>query len=222
MSVREPRYLVPFAALFAVTFIPRLVARYRLRQLMIAGEVDRILETWYPAISRTSAADTLAPLMAATAYAAYGRVDSARASMNRASYSAGWENALEQRLFVEALLDSFEGDRTSANEKAEQLEKLEIRGVGFFARRRIVQMRRGMTALTRAFSHRSLATDAALLERAGESSPLIHWAMRYASAIVAIDRGEPSRVRTLLASAPSWPVNSAFFDYHRELLGKAG
>jgi len=45
--------------------------------------------------------------------------------------------------------------------------------------------------------------------------------MRYAAAIVAIDRGRAAAVRALLASAPSWPKESVFRGYHDELMDRA-
>jgi hypothetical protein len=45
--------------------------------------------------------------------------------------------------------------------------------------------------------------------------------MRYAAAVVAIDRGRVGDVATLLANAPTWPKESVFRDYHTELLDRA-
>jgi hypothetical protein len=45
--------------------------------------------------------------------------------------------------------------------------------------------------------------------------------MRYAGAIVALDTGHPSAVPALLAGAPAWPTESAFHEYHQELLARA-
>ena len=45
--------------------------------------------------------------------------------------------------------------------------------------------------------------------------------MRYAAAIVAVDRGEPGVVKQLLAGAPEWPTESAFRTYHDELMAHA-
>jgi hypothetical protein len=83
-------------------------------------------------------------------------------------------------------------------------------------------LRRGLGALARAFAHSSREGDAKVLAKAAGASPLVHWAMRYAAAIVAIDRGQAADVRALLASAPSWPKESVFRDYHDELLDRAG
>jgi hypothetical protein len=45
--------------------------------------------------------------------------------------------------------------------------------------------------------------------------------MRYAAAVVAVDRGRPGEVRGILSGAPPWPVQSAFHTYHEELLARA-
>jgi hypothetical protein len=45
--------------------------------------------------------------------------------------------------------------------------------------------------------------------------------MRYAGAIVALDAGHPADVSALLAGAPAWPPESAFHEYHQELLARA-
>jgi hypothetical protein len=82
-------------------------------------------------------------------------------------------------------------------------------------------LRRGLAAMARAFAHTSRDDDARVLSRAASASPLVHWAMRYAGAIVALDTGHPSAVPALLAGAPAWPAESAFHEYHQELLARA-
>jgi hypothetical protein len=62
-------------------------------------------------------------------------------------------------------------------------------------------------------------TDMRLLERASRASPLVHWAMRYAAAVVAIDHGQVAQARKLLEAAPRWPEGSAFRSFHSELSG---
>jgi hypothetical protein len=92
---------------------------------------------------------------------------------------------------------------------------------GLLARRRIALLRQGLGALTRAFAHASREGDARLLAKAAGTSPLVHWAMRYAAAIVAVDGGRTAQVRALLAGAPVWPAQSAFHEYHAELIERA-
>jgi hypothetical protein len=105
--------------------------------------------------------------------------------------------------------------------KAEALEALPVPAVGPFARRRITLLRRGISALARAFAHKSREGDTRVLAKAAAASPLVHWAMRYAQAIVALDRGTPAEVPSILAHAPPWPAESAFHEYHQELLARA-
>jgi hypothetical protein len=78
-------------------------------------------------------------------------------------------------------------------------------------------MRGAIGALARAFAHKSELGDGDLLDRVARQSPLVHWAMRYASAIIAIDQGDKDKARSLLAGAPDWPSESAFRGFHDEL-----
>ena len=159
----------------------------------------------------------MAPLMAATAYAAYGWIDAARDALDRAVKGPAWEAAVEQRLFVEALLDTFEGERTASMEKADALERMPMPPAGPFARARVARLRRGIAAMARAFAHSAKHADEKWLRAAAVTSPLIHWAMRYAAAVVAIDRGNKTRAHKLLEGAPEWPEQSAFRSFHEQL-----
>jgi hypothetical protein len=161
--------------------------------------------------------ETMAPIMAATAYAAYGWFDEARTSLDRAAKGPAWDAALEQRLFVETLLHTFEGERDLAIQKAEALEKLPTLGAGPLVRLRVRRLRRGLLAFARAFAHQATGGDAGWLRAAAKSSPLVHWAMRYAGAVLAIDAGDRSRARELLEGAPKWPQQSAFRTFDQEL-----
>jgi hypothetical protein len=192
-----------------------------MRQLLMSGDVDRVLGTWEGTLARVPHRDTMAPLIQATAYATHGCVDAARGAMARAARGPAWEAAIEQRLFVETLLDTFEGDREGAVRKAQTLEALPMPSRNVFVRRRVALLRRGLAALARAFAHSSQAADARTLARAAATSPLVHWAMRYAAAIVALDHGRPRDVGFLLSGAPAWPTGSAFRDYHAELLARS-
>jgi hypothetical protein len=221
MAWQDPRYLLPFFLIAVLSMAPALLARRRMRRLLMSGDVQRVLGTWAGSMERVTYPETMAPLMIATAYASYGWIDAARAALARAAKGPAWEAALEQRLFVETLLDTFEGDREGAIEKARVLEKMPIPSVGLFTSKRVARLRRGMTALARAFAHESTAQDAGALLAAGRASPLIHWAMRYAAAIVLVDQGKSSEVRALLEGAPEWPKESAFRVFHEELLAQA-
>lgn len=217
MAWHDPRYLVPFAAIAVVTTLPGFLARRRMRRLLMSGDVKRVLGTWEGSIERVMYPETMAPLMAATAYAAYGWIEAARNALERAAKGPAWEAALEQRLFIEALLETFEGEKAGALQKAEALERMPMPRSGPLARARVARMRRGVAAMARAFAHRATEKDLKLLRVAAETSPLIHWAMRYAAAIVAIDGGEKTEAQRLLEGAPSWPQQSAFRSFHDEL-----
>jgi hypothetical protein len=221
MAWRDPRYLVPFFLIAALTFMPAVISRWRMRRLLMSGDPKRVLGTWEGSIERIMYPETMAPLMAATAYASYGWIEAARSALSRAVKGPAWEAALEQRLFVETLLDTFEGERDAAMQKAAVLEKMPIPPAGPFTRNRIAALRRGLAALARAFAHQATDADAKVLERAAVVSPLVHWAMRYARAIIAVDSGKTTEVSELLAGAPEWPKESAFHVYHQELLAQA-
>lgn len=204
------------AAAFAV---PAWLARRRMRRLLLSGDVGRVLDIWQ---GRKRGHPTMTPLVVATAYAAYGFIEQAREALSRAAKGPGWEAAVEQRLLVEALLDTYEGDRSLAITKAEELERLPLPDVGFWMRRKITLLRRGVGALARAFAHASRLEDESLLRDVSRSSPLVHWAMRYARVVYLVDAGRQGEARTLLADAPAWPEDSAFRSFHDELVAQLG
>jgi hypothetical protein len=220
MLGRDSRFLPPLLALGTLLFLPAFVGRWRMRKLLMSGDVERVIGTWEGSIQRVPYRETMAPLLKATAYASYGWIEAARRALERAVRGPAWDAALEQRLFVETLLDTFEGDRDAALRKAQALEALPMPSAGLLARRRVVLLRHGLAALARAFAHASREGDARILARAAGASPLVHWAMRYAAAIVAVDRGRARDVHALLSGAPAWPDQSAFHTYHHELLAQ--
>jgi hypothetical protein len=220
MAWRDPRYFLPFGLIVALAAVPSFLARRRMRTLLVSGDVKQVLGTWESSIERILYPETMAPLMAATAYASYGWTEAARGALKRAVKGPAWEAALEQRLFVETLLDTFEGERQMAMAKAEALARLPLPDAGPLARRKVALLRRGLGALVRAFAHQSRREDERVLKTAATASPLIHWAMRYASAVLAIDGGRSDDARELLVGAPSWPEESAFRTFHEELAAK--
>jgi len=218
LVAQDRRYALVVVLVMIGFGIPALLSRRRMRRLLISGDVPRILGTWQRSLRRVTYPETMAPLMTATAYAAYGFIDAARTSLSRAARGPAWDAAVEQRLFVEALLDVYEGERTSAMTKASELEQLPLPPAGFWMRRKIALLRRGIGAMTRAFAHESRVEDEQVLSRAGRSSPLVHWAMRYARAVFLVDKGRKDEALELLASAPEWPAESAFRSFHEELI----
>lgn len=225
LAWESPRLLVPLSFVVLVMTLPAALARRRMQRLLRSGDVQRILAAWTPSFARMMHPETMTPLLVATAYAACGFVDAARRALERAARGPAWEAAIEQRLVLEAMLDTFEGERDASVEKALALNHLPLPAVGLFTRRKILRLRRGVLALARAFSHTALAADRDALRRAAKSSPIVHWPMRYAEAIVAVDEGKPSRAVGLLHDAPAWPTDSAFASFQAELdavLGPAG
>ncbi len=212
------RYLFPLALVVFAVLAPPWLLRRRTRRLLQSGDVRRVLGAWQITFERVAHPETMAPLLAATAYAAYGWLEAAHTALARSAKGPVWDAAIEQRLFVETLLDSFEGERERAVAKAEALCALPYpSSAGFFVRRRVTLLRQGLSALARAFARKATPKDLSTLRRAGLSSPLVHWPMRYAQAIVAVDAGDRDHARALLEGAPQWPEESAFKAFDSEL-----
>jgi hypothetical protein len=222
LVAHKPYLLGPLFAVGVLLMAPAFVGRWRTRQLLMSGDVERVIGEWEGSIGGVPHPETMAPLLKATAYASYGWIHAARRALGRAVKGPAWEAALEQRLFIETLLDTFEGDRQAAIDKARTLSAMPMPSTGPLARRRIARLRAGLAAFARAFAHASRDGDAAVLKKAAGASPLVHWAMRYAAAIVEVDRGREGAARALLTGAPDWPQDSAFRVYHDELAGRLG
>ncbi|MEZ4260133.1 MAG: hypothetical protein R3B36_13750 [Polyangiaceae bacterium] len=217
----DRRYALLVAVLAASAAVPAWLARRRTRRVLLSGDVGRVLGSWSGSMERVAYPETMAPLMAATAYAAYGFMDAARNALEGARKGPVWDAAIEQRLFVSTLLDVYEGARDDALTKAAELEELPLPDAGFWMRRKVERLRSGVAAIARAFAHQSREGDLALLERAAKASPLVHWATRYAIAIIRVDAGDRETARDLIAEAPAWPEESAFHAFHQELLAAA-
>jgi hypothetical protein len=220
LVLRAPFLALGFGALALLVFLPQLLARRRVKRLLLSGDVDSVLGAWRNALDNVPHRETMAPLITATALAANGMVDRARAELARAAKGDAWEAALEHRLFVETLLDAFEGHRQEAVAKAELLSNLPLPAVGPFVRDRVTTLRAAAGALARAFARKPLKGDLDMLKSAARRNPLVHWAMRYAAAVSYVDRGEASHARRMISQAPTWPAESAFHDFHAELLGR--
>lgn len=198
--------------------IPGYLARRRVREVLRSGDVQSVLTVWSGNIARLPYRETMEPLITAAAFASCGWVEQARTALGRSARGPAWDAALEHRLFVETLLDAFEGDRAGALAKAERLAALPMPLAGPLFSGRVRALREALAAFARAFAHVATPNDLALLERASKKSPLVHWAMLYAAAVVAIDLGHLARARKLLGTAPPWPEGSAFYAFHEELI----
>lgn len=199
-------------------FLLRWMSRRRLRRVLRSGDVRSVLDKWSPSLSRIPHPGTMGPLMTATAFAAYGWVDAARAALAAAERGPAWEAALEHRLFLDALLLTFEGDRDGALEQAGRLQRLPLPPATAALRDRVYMLRTAIGALARAFAHQAQPGDREALEAASEASPLVFWAMRYAAAVVAVDQRDFDRAQSLLVGAPRWPEQSTFRAFHDEII----
>jgi len=201
-----------------VWFLFRWLARRRVRRMLVSGKADELIRMWHEELARMPHADTTIPLLQATALAANGLTERARAALERAARGEAWHAATEHRLMIETLLDTFEGDRGEALDKAHRLRTLPMPQVTDDLKERIGLLREAVAAVARAFAHEAEAKDASLLWEAARRNALIHWPLRYAAAVVLVDRGEKDRARSLLDGAPDWPEDSAFRAFHAELV----
>jgi hypothetical protein len=217
MAARDPISFALAVVLVVLMLVPSFLARRRVREVLRSGDVRSVLSAWSGNISKLPHPETMGPLVTAAAFASCGWVEQARTALGRSVRGPAWDAALEHRLFVETLLDAFEGDREGALTKASRLSSLPMPPAGPFMQGRVRVLRDALAAFARAFAHTSTPTDIELLERASKKSPLVHWAMRYAAAVVAIDHGDPRYARKLLEAAPVWPEGSAFRSFHQEL-----
>jgi hypothetical protein len=217
LALREP-WLGAVLVLLLVGFgVPQLRARQRLRALLSSGDLRAILDVWNDAIETLPHHRTVGPLIRATALAAHGLTDRARGVMDRAERGLAWENAIEHRLFLETLLDAFEGRRNQALDKARALRALPL-PASPWAKSRASVLRGAAGALARAFAHCPEKDDADRLLAAAKHHPLVHWAMRYALAVVHIDQGRRDQALELVSTAPDWPEGSAFNAFQAEIV----
>jgi len=216
LAWQSPRFGIALAAGLSAFLAWRWWSHRRLVRALKRGDSDKALSRWASSLESLPHAETMSPIMTATALAAFGRVREARETLAAAQRGPVWEAALEHRLFVDVLLSTFEGDADLARDRAAKLVELPAPSSPEL-RVRVLSLREATLALTRAFSHQARPGDLDRLERASRSSPLVHWAMRYGAAIVAIDVGDLHKASTLLAGAPEWPEESNFRAFHQEL-----
>jgi hypothetical protein len=219
-ALQEPWVGTILAVLLLVVGWPQLRARKRLRELLSSGDLRAILDVWNDAIDTLPHHRTVGPLIRATALAAHGLTDRARGVMERAERGLAWENAIEHRLFLETLLDAFEGRRNQALDKARALRALPL-PASPWAKSRASVLRGAAGALARAFAHCPEKDDVDRLLTASKHHPLVHWAMRYALAVVHIDQGRRDQALELVEAAPEWPEGSAFNAFQAEILERS-
>ena len=220
-SFHEPLVAAAILGLALIAGLSRWLSRRRLLRVLRSGNVIAVLQSWSATLERIPYPATMAPLMTATAFAAHGWVESARAALAAAERGPAWEAALEHRLFLDTILLTLEGDRDAALEQSRRLARMPLPVKDNALRARILAIRVAVGAFARAFAHQSEPGDGAVLERASERSPLVFWAMRYAAAVVAIDAGELTKVPGLLEGAPHWPEESIFRVFHSEIEDQA-
>ncbi|MSP25633.1 MAG: hypothetical protein EXR75_10795 [Myxococcales bacterium] len=219
---REPMIGVLALGLAGSFFLARFVSRQKAKRLFLGGDVEAILARWSGSVAKMPHFETMGPLMTATAFAAYGWVARARSALVEAERGEAWEAALEQRLFLDAILLTFEGDTDAALDRASRLARLPMPTTSPSLVERIGLLRAGVAALARAFAHDLRDGDVNVLIAASDASPLVHWAMRYGAAIALIDTGELTRARALIADAPAWSQESCFLEFHREIDAELG
>lgn len=217
VAADHPIIAVGLLLLSCGAVVPPVLARIRLRRLLRSGDVLGILDNWKRSYRDVPESGAFEPLMSAMAFAAYGWVDEARVQLQRARFQPQLTLNPEHMLFVETLIEAFDGDRSLAIQSADQIASLPVPAVGSRLQKQVVLLRSSLGALARAFARRSCTGDLEVLEQVAQTSPLVSWAMRYAAAIIAIDRQDLPRARSLIDGAPSWPEQSAFRAFHEEI-----
>jgi hypothetical protein len=220
LALRQPVLGLVLGELALVLLIPQFLHRRRLRRVLRSGDVKAVLSAWESSVERVPHPETMAPLITATALAAHGLVERARGAMRLAHRGPAWEAAIEQRLVLETLISVFDGQAERALESAQALTLLPLPSSPLL-RGRVAALRTAMGAFARAFAHRSVGEDLKTLKAASRANPLVFWAMRYAAAVVSIDRGEPTEATRLLSGAPRWPADSALAAFHDEIRSHA-
>lgn len=215
-ALETPWLALVCAAVVASVVVPKLLARRRFRDLVLRGDTQALLSAWQPDTEHHDIR-TLGPLMRATALAAHGLADRARRVLEVARRGSAWDETLEHRLFLDALLACCDGDFEMALTFAVEMANLPL-PASRWERSRAVTLRAATGAMARAYSRRASKTDAAWLRIAARQNPLLHWPMRYAEATARITLGQKDSARRLLSGAPAWPEDSAFRGFHRELV----
>ncbi len=208
--------LLAIVAVLAV----RQASRRRAARVLRSGDVDEVLARWSSWLGRVPHPETMGPLMTATAFAAYGWVERARQELRSAERGPAWEAALEHRLFLDALLLTFEGQTDEAAQQVRRIEGMPVPTTVPSLADRVRMLRSALGALVRAFAHRGHGGDLQLMVSASNASPLVHWAMRYGAAIVAVDAGNLAQAVRLVEQAPAWPKESYFQSFHQQILAE--
>jgi hypothetical protein len=201
-------WLLPFV-LVGYFWVPPLLAKYSLRRLVLRGDVQSLLASWDHRFESREAEATVRPLLRATVLAAHGWAVRAEQVLDLAQKGRLWDQSLEHRLMLASLLACLNGDNEHSLALAECLEQLPLPRTSS-GRKRAVTLRRGTLAMARAYAHQSQQDDVRWMQRCARVNPLLTWPMRYAEALVRIDRGELNRARSLLANVPNWPTTSRF------------
>jgi hypothetical protein len=215
-ALEAPWVALVLAGCVAGVVVPRVRARRRFRDLVLRGNTQALLAAWGPDTEQEDAR-TVGPLMRATALAAHGLTDRAKRVLDLAHRGAAWEETLEHRLFLDALLACCEGRFEAAWIVAEAMGDLPLPS-SRWERSRAVTLRAATLAMARAFSREATQTDTGWLRLAARQNPLLYWPMRYAEATARLTLGQTARARHLLDGAPAWPEDSAFHGFNRELL----
>src|SRR5436190_10231212 len=155
MAVHQPLNAAIAALLVVLMMVPSYLARRRVREVLRSGDIRSVLSAWSGNLAKLPHPETMGPLVTAAAFASCGWVEQARTALDRSVRGPAWDAALEHRLFVETLLDVFEGDREGALHKASRLSSLPMPPTGPFMQGRVRVLRDALAAFARAFAHTS-------------------------------------------------------------------
>ncbi len=93
LIAQDPRYSLAVVFVVLAFALPAWLSRRRMRRVLLSGDVERVLGTWEGSLRRITYPETMAPLMTATAYAAYGFIDEARNALTRAAKGPAWSRS---------------------------------------------------------------------------------------------------------------------------------
>ncbi|MBN9166715.1 MAG: hypothetical protein J0I07_37630, partial [Myxococcales bacterium] len=72
LIARDVRFVAVVLVVAVAFVVPAWLARRRMRQLLLSGDISRIVGTWQSSFRKVTQPETMAPLVTATAYAAAG------------------------------------------------------------------------------------------------------------------------------------------------------
>ncbi len=221
ISLQSVTALVFASLAFAVFVWNRRRTRRRALALLRQGDLTELIGAWLTAYEDNGQPAELEPLFRATALAAHGETRRARQIIGLLP-DGPWQQAVEQRMIVETLLDAIDGNRERAMSVAATMSQLPL-PAGRFARARAETRRAALQALARIFADRGRRDDLRWLRAARVQNPLLQLPLYYAEVVLLLQQGKLIAARHKLSFLPALPPENAFSvlraDLWRQLRG---